>query len=456
MVAGYPGRTSRHKTVFEWDEEVDWYFPNRVSMCEEYMGAMEKVTGADADAKVKGEPLYRGLANWLKYTRGALEGMSRPELRADKAKIEKRIQDQLEKDAPDTLKNLKAVFATREQTRDLDFGLWQMKRLSSMVATGYGILRTLDERQKPDAERTAGFQERDLKNRLHRSERFSKVYSRNLDSTLFALALHRTHRVLKEGTPKEVTSLKLPLGDLDALKAEIDELFSSSILEDPKARAKLLEKGTWADVSKSKDKLLRLMLTLYPQWRAEEMRRESRSGDMLLHRPTYLAALAKTSAVPVASDANSTLRVTYGTVRGYHSPKKPEPYKPFTVVEGVRAKATGEPPFHAPKKLLEAIDGKKGTERFAHKKLGTVPVDFLADLDITGGNSGSSTINGRGEIVGLAFDGNYEAMASDWLFMPEVTRSIHVDWRYVLWVMTAVDGAEHLYDEMKNSGIPQR
>jgi S1-C subfamily serine protease len=77
-----------------------------------------------------------------------------------------------------------------------------------------------------------------------------------------------------------------------------------------------------------------------------------------------------------------------------------------------------------------------------------VPVDFLADLDITGGNSGSPTLNSRGELVGLAFDGNYEAMASDWLFMPDITRSIHVDIRYALWVMDAVDGAERVMKEM--------
>ena len=75
-------------------------------------------------------------------------------------------------------------------------------------------------------------------------------------------------------------------------------------------------------------------------------------------------------------------------------------------------------------------------------------MDFLASLDITGGNSGSATLNGRGELVGLAFDGNYEAMASDWVFIPELTRSIHVDIRYVLWVMDAVDGAHHLMREM--------
>jgi hypothetical protein len=85
---------------------------------------------------------------------------------------------------------------------------------------------------------------------------------------------------------------------------------------------------------------------------------------------------------------------------------------------------------------------------YAAEEIGEVPLDFLADLDITGGNSGSATLNRKGELVGLVFDGNYEAMASDWIFLPELTRSIHVDLRYLLWIMDAIDGAEHLIEEM--------
>ena len=86
---------------------------------------------------------------------------------------------------------------------------------------------------------------------------------------------------------------------------------------------------------------------------------------------------------------------------------------------------------------------------YVHEPLGEVPVNFLADLDITGGNSGSATLNARGELVGLAFDGTYEAMASDWIFIPSITRSIHVDVRYMLWIMDRVAGADHLLEEMR-------
>lgn len=444
MVAGYPGRTSRYKTLAEWNEAVDWAFPKRIAFAEEYMRTMEGVFATDADAKVKGERLHRRLANLLKYSRGAVESMRDDAFRTKKEAFEAKVTAHLKAHSPATLDALTRMLEERKSTRDADFAMWEMKRLSGVASMGYSILRTLDERQKPDAARDTGFQTRDLKSRVNRSDRFGRTYTRHLDSTLWALALHRLHRTLGDNTPAVVKALGLPLGDLAATQKTIAAWFKSSMLEDAVARKALLESGTWADVEKSTDPLLKVMHSLYPMWRAEETRAQARAGDMLIHRPAYLAAVNAVAEGPIAPDANSTLRVTYGTVR--NNGKLPQP---FTTVEGVRKKATGAAPFDAPARLLAAIDAKTNVEAAVHKPLGTVPVDFLGDLDITGGNSGSATLNGRGEIVGLVFDGTYESMASDWVFLPAVTRSIHVDWRYVLWVMGTVDGATHLVDEMQ-------
>jgi hypothetical protein len=97
--------------------------------------------------------------------------------------------------------------------------------------------------------------------------------------------------------------------------------------------------------------------------------------------------------------------------------------------------------------VLDAFKAKK-VGPYVDEKLGEVPVDFLADLHITGGNSGSATINAKGELAGLVFDGNYEAMASDWLFMPSITRSIHVDARYIMWLLDGPFGGDHILEEM--------
>jgi S1-C subfamily serine protease len=110
------------------------------------------------------------------------------------------------------------------------------------------------------------------------------------------------------------------------------------------------------------------------------------------------------------------------------------------------AKTTGKEPFDTPPKLLAAAK-RSPSSRFAEKSISDVPVDFLSDVPITNGNSGSATLNAKGELVGLAFDGTYESVASDWVFSKE-TRSIHVDLRYVLFLLEDVEHATALLGEL--------
>ena len=209
----------------------------------------------------------------------------------------------------------------------------------------------------------------------------------------------------------------------------------------------LLRTATVQKLSKSKDPFVTISTKLEAVTADLDARQKAYEGAMAGLRPRYVAALRDFTDGPMAPDANSTLRVTFGTVRGYKPSPAADTYQPFTTVAQMVDKHTGEEPFDAPKAAVTAAKSAKDT-RYVDPALGDVPVDFLADLDITGGNSGSATLNAKGELIGLAFDGNYESIASDWVFMPDVTRSIHVDVRYVLWVMDYVDNAHRLLNEM--------
>jgi hypothetical protein len=171
-------------------------------------------------------------------------------------------------------------------------------------------------------------------------------------------------------------------------------------------------------------------------------------GENVLLMPRFLEARAAWLGKPLYPDANSTLRLTYATVKGY-SPRDAVEYAPFTTLTGVLQKNTGVEPFACPPRLVEAA--KLGVGRFGayvDPKLHDVPACFLTTNDITGGNSGSAMLNARGELVGLAFDGNYEAIDSDFQFNQELARTIAVDIRYVLWCMDFVDHEQALMREM--------
>ena len=179
-------------------------------------------------------------------------------------------------------------------------------------------------------------------------------------------------------------------------------------------------------------------------------REKRRLGAASRIRPRYARALLAETGGLLAPDANSTLRVTYGQVKARSNAADGVDWRAFTTLAGIERKHTGQGEFRAPAAELEAIRAlREGrTSRYVVPELGDVPVDFLSTVDTTGGNSGSPTLNARGELVGLLFDGTFDTVASDYVYDAVRTRSIHVDVRYLLWVMGEVDGAARLVEEM--------
>ena len=140
----------------------------------------------------------------------------------------------------------------------------------------------------------------------------------------------------------------------------------------------------------------------------------------------------------MAPDANSTLRVSFAHVQGY-SPRDGIEMEPQTRVAGVVEKQTGKEPFDAPEALLAAA-ARAPASPWADPWLHDVPVCFLADADTTGGSSGSPVLNGRGELVGVNFDRVWENVANDFGYDPEVARNVSVDVRYLLWLLSTLEG----------------
>jgi len=205
-----------------------------------------------------------------------------------------------------------------------------------------------------------------------------------------------------------------------------------------------------ADFKKSNDPFIQYAVSTYEERMAREKSRKQLAGDLMKVRPQYMDAIIaynRELGKPVYADANSSLRVSIGNVKGY-SPQDGLVAVPFTRLEGIVAKDTGVDPFDAPAKQLELIKQKQYGDYYV-KSIDSVPVNFLSTLDTTGGNSGSPTLNGRAELVGLLFDGVYESIIGDWGYDDQSNRSIQVDSRYMLWVMEHLDNADNLLAEME-------
>ena len=168
-------------------------------------------------------------------------------------------------------------------------------------------------------------------------------------------------------------------------------------------------------------------------------------------RLLYQQGMAEMKGTTPYPDANSTLRFTYGNVKGY-SPREAVTYTPFTTLKGMIEKDTGVNPFDAPQKLKD-LQAARDFGRFGEGD--SVPLNFLSTTDIIGGNSGSPILDGKGEQVGICFDGNYEGLGNDMFYDPNYGRTISVDIRYVLFVTEKFGGAGWILDEMKIVGGPK-
>lgn len=454
MVAGYPGRTNRLKTAAEVQEAATWYYPRQIAMYQEYIAVLEGTSRGREELEIKAAKKLRGLNNYLTNFKGQLDGLVKGKLADEKVRLEGELRAWIDGDAGrkakygDVLATIESIAEADAKTRDRDQAEADILHGAALLGVAEKIVTMAEERQKPDAERSAGFQQRDLARQEQALAALDKSYDPDLDRAVFKLFLERAARLPEDQRP---TALKIILGDGPIDGARIDavlaDLYAKTKLGKAKDRIALFKKASVKSLKSSRDPFIQLALALRPTIEASKKEREARAGALAAVRPRYIEALRTFQGGVLAPDANGTLRVTYGTVRGYRPRPGAPIYRPFTVLSELIAKHTGEEPFDAPDGLLEAAKSRKFGP-YVDAELGELPVNFLADLDITGGNSGSATLNAKGELVGLVFDGNYEAMASDWIFMPEITRSIHVDIRYVLWVMDAVDHAEGLMTEM--------
>ena len=451
MVAGYPGRTARYALASEFDDTAGWTYPTVGQHYKNTIAMIEAAGAKNPDIAVKYAATLASLNNTMKNYEGQLEGFKRIGAAETKRKEEAEILVWLRAqgdagkaglDAHAKLVELGDISrATRE--RDLVFG---SLRNSGILGAASQLYRLSIEKAKPDAEREQGYQQRDMPAFEGGMKQMERRYHPDMDRELQQYWLRE---YVKLPQSQRVAAVDKWLGgnDEQAIQRALDSLAKSELRNADKRMA--LVGADRAALEASKDPAIQFAVAVMPTVLQLEETAKTRAGESLLARPAYLQAIAdykKSKGEFVYPDANSSLRITFGNVTGY-TKLDGSKQKPFTVLEEIPAKDTGVDPFDAPKVQLEAIAAKRYSG-LADKRLGTVPVNFLSNLDITGGNSGSPVLDAQGKLVGLAFDGNWESVSSNWVFDPVMTRMITVDQRYMRWIMQEVFPAPALLKEM--------
>lgn len=451
MAAGYPGRTNRYRRAAEIDHRFNWYYPTARGYREELIATIDQASPADSQARLNYASTLASLANYAKNFQSMEESFKHSDF------LQRRRMSELgfaawlttygsvRTDALAAVQELDDLILKSQDkaARDLWLGYFDYATLPRVARRLY---RLAVEKQKPDEEREPGFQERDEILFRQSLQRMTRNYDARVDMAILAYLLQR-YRELDE--TQQIESIgKYFESDTKRLDRQLQRFYRQSDLGDETVRLDWMEKDV-AEFRKSRDPFIRFAVQSFDELMALEMENKELSGQFQRARPRYMQALIeynRSLGQAIYADANSSLRITFGQVKG-NRPRDGLLNLPFTTLEGILEKDTGEDPFNAPAAQLELIR-EKTYGRYELPELGSVPVNFLNTLDITGGNSGSPALNGRGELVGLLFDGVYESIIGDWDFNDALNRAIAVDVRYMLWVMENLDGAGNLLDEM--------
>ncbi|MGA9115368.1 MAG: S46 family peptidase [Bacteroidota bacterium] len=448
MVMGFPGRTYRYRESAAVELARDETLPLSVELAGIRIGIIREAGRGDRAVEIRYASKLRGLANGYKKNSGTLELMRRLELTSLKRRQEDSLAAFLEAEPGGgdrtLLAELDSAAAGLRKVHRKHLFLTQLasgvelvgiaRRIESFAGTWEGDSLDADARSREVARLAdaLGKTYRDLDLRVDRA-------------ILEALALRGSEPGAAEGVETLGRIAGTGEARVERVRAWAGRLYAGTMLRTPATCRELL--GRDAEEIR-RDPFLGFVRDLTAEQDPLEEAVAAHATRIEPLRRRYAAALLRWRGdAPAYPDANRTLRITYGRVEAL-APRDAVALAPFTTLGGVVQKETGEEPFLVPPRLRE-LWRTKDFGPYASPTLGDVPVAFIASLDITNGNSGSPVLNGRGELIGCAFDGNWESLAGDYRFEENLARSINVDARYILFLLDKFSGAENILAELE-------
>ena len=446
MVLGYPGRTNRLLTFNEINWDLTTGFEESIKYLQRGIKLIDDHTNEADGSKLKYRGRKSGFENYYKKISGQNNGAKNFNL----LEIEKENWKQFLKFAnsngsKNELSLLEELLGLIDESLNENLARRYYGN-SSLISMVQRIYRNAVEQGKPDQERKQGYQERDQERIRNGIKRMDYSFDSRVDKAIFLDRLiSYSNFEAKLRRPDYSKNLLLD-DDFELTKKKVSELYSSEFTT-ADAMMKLKDMSL-AELDSSNDPLISFVRSIYPETLVYEKKYDERSAKRQLLKSNFIKLLRQyyqSNNKEIYADANGTLRVTYGNVSGVEL-KDGVYFKPFTTLEGIVEKHSGQEPFNVGEKLLNKIS-KKDYGTYYFEPIDSVPVNFISTLDITNGNSGSATINSDFDLVGLAFDGMLETIIADYKYIPQA-RSISVDSRYLLWTLEKVEGADNILKEL--------
>ena len=397
FILGYPGRTYRHRTASYLAFEEEVRMPYIADLYEWQISVMENMGKEDRAISLKLDGRIKGLANTMKNYRGKLQGLKRLQLVSKKREEEQLLQSFIDSDPNrkkwygSVLSDINSIYEEMRSRIQYEFTLDYILQSSNLISLAKAVLDASREREKPDIERASAYMDRNFTRTRESLLMSLSNYYEPIDKIFLKRILMQAVKLPENQRISPIDKIISGDNPETAINMFIDKLYSSSKLMDKTYLEEALTKS-YNDLTNLNDPCLEFvqsLLPLYDELRAVRQRRDGALSKLYALLVDAKKLYLKKDFIP---DANSTLRLTFGKIKGY-SPADALYSAPITTVKGIIEKTTGTDPYATPKKLIELHKGKN-FGRWKHKRLNDVPVALLYNLDTTGGNSGSPLLNG--------------------------------------------------------------
>ena len=452
FVLGYPGGTTRYRESQNVAFAQDINFPFIVDFLSTQSSALQQIGRDDESKRVKLQAEVFELNNSIKAYAGGVEAMKRAKVvdqrRAEEANLANWIAQN-----PDRQKKYGTVLADIDRLYKADYATSQRDRLlRTLPGLGTPVAQTPMPIFKELVDAAAAVQNKKALTDQKKAEIQSVFANREPDIEralvrYFLLAIDKLPANQRFDAYDTLLSGQTGATERRLAAEAIADSIAVKDFTTPESVIALYSM-TPEQFNEKHQEIWKIATALIADQPAIGKRQADFNSGIGPLRVTYMRALTEMRGTTPYPDANFTQRFTFGNIKGY-SPREAVKYSPFTTLKGVLEKDTGIEPFNAPPKLRELQNARD----FGRYGVGdSVPVDFLATLDIIGGNSGSPVMNGYGEQVGIVFDGNYEGLGNDYFFSPDYGRTIAVDIRYVLFLTEKFGDAGWILKEMTIKG----
>ncbi len=459
MVMGYPGSTRRYRESYSVAYNQDVFMPFLIDLFNRQIEILQDAGKSDRELQIKLQSRIFDIANTVKDFEGSVVAMRRfgivDQKRREEAAFTRWVNENpdRQKKYADVLPALQKAYVDLLKTQPRDTLIQQMAGLSDLFAVAALISSTAADKEKPQAQRNPNLAMGALRARAALAEIFADRMA-NFEREMLVFLLRKAAELPPE---QKIEVIEKRFGNLTGdARVHAEEEFARAVTESknlstPESVSRLFDMTT-AQLHQLNEPLIDFAADITALNAQAAARTRAFNGIVGRLRPLLVRGISEIRGGIPYPDANRTLRFTYGNVEGY-VPHDAAIYQAFTSLSGVIEKDTGREPFDAPEKLKQ-LYRNRDFGPYATPDGQNVPVDFLSTTDIIGGNSGSPIMNGRGEQVGIIFDGNYEGLGNDFFYNDAKGRAISVDIRYVLFIADKFGGAGYILKELDIKNAP--